>query len=262
MHSSVQSGDFWDFWKFCGGRESGGLSGNRGEIGVLPWKTRDVYGMASMVVPCGSGAGRIGGWGGCGSVWRVARGVKPRGVARNRPRLRGGEVSPGRGPGARFARFLSDFASPRLMTRIEFGQRVCGPRFHHVADATRSPDGRHMRASPMANVPRIARPGDLLFPRASGHRTGHLSAQRATSFAKPSPRLRRGGALWVWSSGLLLLFLYMCFIFCGAARILGCGRGGRGLEIAGAIFRGKNCDPHGGFKKMKNWLSHSARRLR
>jgi hypothetical protein len=54
----------------------------------------------------------------------------------------------------------------------------------------------------------------------------------------------------------------MCFIFRGAARILGGGWGWRGLESAGAIFLGKNFDPHGGFKKMKNWLSHSARRLR
>jgi hypothetical protein len=56
--------------------------------------------------------------------------------------------------------------------------------------------------------------------------------------------------------------LYMCFIFCGAARILVVARGCRGLGNASAIFLGKNCDPHGGFKKMKNWLSHSALRLR
>jgi len=148
------------------------LSGNRGDIGVLPRKIRDVYGMACMVVPYGSGGGRIGGWDGCGGIWRVARGVKPRGVARNRPRLRGGEVSPGRGPGARFAGFLSDFASLRLMTRIEFDLRVCWPRFHHVADATRSPDGRHVRASPRANVPLVRRmclvlpvPATCYFPR-------------------------------------------------------------------------------------------------
>ncbi len=57
---------------------------NRGEIGVLPRKIRDVYGMASMVVPYGSGAERIGGWEGFGSVRRVARGFKPRGVVRTR----------------------------------------------------------------------------------------------------------------------------------------------------------------------------------
>ena len=113
---------------------------NRGESGVLPRKIRDVYGIASMVVPYGSGGGRIGGWDGCGSIWRVARGFKPRGVVRTRSSDRGGEVSPGRGPGARFAGFLSDFALLRVMTRIEFDPRVCWPRFHHVADATRSPD--------------------------------------------------------------------------------------------------------------------------
>ena len=60
------------------------MLGNRGEIGVLPRKIRDVYGMASMVVPYGSGAERIGGWEGFGSVRRVARGFKPRGVVRTR----------------------------------------------------------------------------------------------------------------------------------------------------------------------------------
>jgi len=126
-----------------------------------------------MVVPYGSGAGRIGGWDGCGGVWRGARGFKPRAAVRTRPSDRGSKVSPGRGLGTRFAGFLSVLASLRLMTRIEFDPRVCWPRFHHVADATRSPDGRHMRASPTANVPRIARPGDLLFPRVSAHLSAH-----------------------------------------------------------------------------------------
>ena len=90
-------------------------------------------------------------------------GVKPRAVARKRPRFRGSEVSPGRGLGSRFARFLSEFASLRLMTRIEFDLRVCWPRFHHVADATRSPDGRHVRVSPRANVP-LARRMCLVLP--------------------------------------------------------------------------------------------------
>ena len=60
------------------------MSGNRGEIGVLPRKIRDVYGMACMVVPYGLGGGRIGGWDGCGGVWRVPRGGKTCGVARKR----------------------------------------------------------------------------------------------------------------------------------------------------------------------------------
>ena len=38
---------------------------NRWDSRVLPWKIRNVYGMASMVVPYGSEAGRIGGWYGC-----------------------------------------------------------------------------------------------------------------------------------------------------------------------------------------------------
>ena len=163
--------------------------------------------------------------------------------------------------------FLSDFASLRLMTRIEFDPRVCWPRFHHVADATRSPDGRHVRASPRANVPLVRRmclvlpvPATCYFPRLGSPPplTSRATDIFRKTIATPPPwRCFVGLAERIFSVGCVHVFHFL-----RGCPDLGWWQGGRRLESAGAIFLGKNCDPHGGFKKMKNWLSHFARRLR
>ena len=57
-----------------------------------------------------------------------------------------------------FAGSLGDFALLRSMGRLEFDPWMCWPGFHHLVDATVSPAGLHVRASPTANVPRIVCP--------------------------------------------------------------------------------------------------------